>query len=188
VSGKPCDACGTYNDMHDGRFHALSDRVKKLENVSVKYEPPSVVAMPPGTSFTLTGKTELPALRMVIAPNRFLIATEIEAELLRARELYPDSIRLPDGVATCHARVTYRRMAQAWCERATREGILTHTDVFDEEVSEALDARSLADLRKELIQVGAMTVKWLEHIDERLAAGEVNTAANKQELKGGSNG
>ncbi len=183
MSGKPCEDCGTWNDMHDGRFHALSDRVKKLENVSVKYEPPIMKELPAGTVIrAVRGE----ATHAVMTPMRFSIAMEIEAELLRARKLYPDSIRLPDGVATCHARVTYRRMAQAWCERATREGILTHTDVFDEEVAEALDARSLADLRKELIQVGAMTVKWLEHIDERLAAGEVNTAANKQELKGGS--
>ena len=108
------------------------------------------------------------------------VLQDILAELGRAAQLYPDCVRLPDGVATSHSRETYRKMAQAWCDRAYREGILTHADVFEEEVSEALDARSLADLRKELIQCGAMILKWVLHVDERLAAGDTDTVSSNQ--------
>lgn len=113
---------------------------------------------------------------------------DISRELARAAKRYPDCVRLPDGVATSHARETYRKMAQAWCDRAYREGILTHADVYEEEVAEVLDARSLAELRKELVQVGAMTLKWLLHVDERLAAGETSTVASNDKPKGDADG
>jgi len=118
--------------------------------------------------------------RSMVTTSQAEIVRDIVAELDRAKGLHPNSMRLPDGVATSHSRETYRKMAQSWCDRADREGILTHADVFEEEVAEALDARSLADLRKELVQCGAMVLKWLLHIDEWLAAGETATVPSSR--------
>ncbi len=63
-------------------------------------------------------------------------------------------------------------MARNACNRAHREGRLTHAHVFEEEACEVLNAQTPEDLRKELVQVGAMCLKWVLDIDGR-AAGSV---------------
>jgi hypothetical protein len=50
------------------------------------------------------------------------------------------------------------------------EGRLTHTYVFDEKTVEVLAAETDEDIRKELVQVGAMCLKWVADIDARQKA------------------
>lgn len=51
------------------------------------------------------------------------------------------------------------------CEAAAKEGHLAWKHILEEEVQEVNNARTLIDLRKELIQVAAVAVAWVESID-----------------------
>jgi len=104
------------------------------------------------------------------------IAEEMYAERLRQRELYPDSEHLPDGTGG-GGRETWERIARLGCDRADREGRLTHTEVFDEETAEVMAATDPVELRKELVQVGAVVCKWIADIDSRVAKGSPDLAA-----------
>lgn len=94
------------------------------------------------------------------------IHEEIETELARALAKYPDCASLPDGTGGA-GRKTYETIARNACDRAYREGRLTHAHVFEEETSEVLAAEDPTSLRKELVQVGAMIVKWVRDIDRK---------------------
>lgn len=100
--------------------------------------------------------------------KRQQLAEEIFAELDRAISLWPDSVKLPDGTGG-GGRKTWEAIAKASCDRAHREGRLTHTHVFDEETAEVMAAETPEELRQELVQVGAMVVKWLLDLDSRRA-------------------
>ncbi len=95
------------------------------------------------------------------------IFDEIESELARAVAKYPDCERLPDGTGDCNARITYRAIAQNACDRAYREGRLTHAHVLEEEIAEVMAESDPVALRKELIQSAAMILKWLRDLDGR---------------------
>lgn len=97
------------------------------------------------------------------------ILAEMFVELIRARDLYPDSMSMPNGTGG-GGRRTWETIARNSCERAYREGRLTHAEVFDEEAAEVLAAETDEELRKELVQVGAMCLKWVADIDARKAA------------------
>jgi hypothetical protein len=59
---------------------------------------------------------------------------------------------------------------RARCELASALGIVSYADILLEEVAEAMDECSLDNttaLRKELIQVAAVAVAWVECIDRR---------------------
>lgn len=96
------------------------------------------------------------------------IFTEISAERERQDAKYPDCISLPDGTGG-GGRKTWESIARHACDRAHREGRLTHAHIFDEEASEVLAETDPAKLRAELVQVAAVAVKWLEDIDRRAA-------------------
>lgn len=91
---------------------------------------------------------------------------EFAAELARASDLHPGTFRLPDGTGG-GGRKTWETIAKNSCDRAAREGRLTHTHVFDEETAEVMAAETTEDLRKELVQSGAMSLKWILDIDSR---------------------
>lgn len=97
------------------------------------------------------------------------ILEEFERELIRAAKLHPHSLRLPDGAPTSGHK-TYETIARNSCERAHREGRLTHADVFEEEAAEVLAAETVAERRRELVQVAAMCLKQIWDIDTRKAA------------------
>jgi NTP pyrophosphatase (non-canonical NTP hydrolase) len=94
------------------------------------------------------------------------IAADVLAERRRQRKRYPTSERMPDGTGG-GGRETWARIAKNACERADREGRLTHADVFDEETGEVLEATDPDKLETELIQVAAVCFKWIEDLRER---------------------
>ena len=98
------------------------------------------------------------------------ILKEFMYELRRAEELHPNTSNIPHGVGGS-GRVTYTKIAQASCDRAHKEGRLTHTHVHEEESAESYSAKTRKELRKELVQVGAMTLKWISAIDREVEAG-----------------
>ena len=110
--------------------------------------------------------TEAPDVSVAMAHKWRHILAEMFVELVRARRLYPDSMSMPNGTGG-GGRRTWEAIARNSCERADREGRLTHAHVFDEEASEVLAADTDAELRKELVQVGAVCLKWIADIDAR---------------------
>ncbi len=94
------------------------------------------------------------------------ISRDILDERLRQAEKWADCESLPDGTGGA-GRPTYEAIARAACDRAYREGRLTHAHVFEEEASEVLAETDPEKLREELIQVAAICVKWLADLDRR---------------------
>lgn len=77
---------------------------------------------------------------------------------------------LPDGTGTmAWARygIPSASTARRVCDEATRAGEVKWAHVLLEEVSEALHERNPARLRAELVQVAAVAVQWVEHLDRR---------------------
>lgn len=76
---------------------------------------------------------------------------------------------LPDGVGGPHrdiAEITARER----CEKRHHEGKLTWLDILEEEMAEVAACSANTDsLRKELIQVAATAVRWIEDIELRKA-------------------
>jgi len=73
---------------------------------------------------------------------------------------------LPDGTGDATAQL-YASIARQRCDERTEAGVVTWADVLMEEVLEALAESDVTALRAELVQVAAVAVKWIEHIDER---------------------
>lgn len=94
------------------------------------------------------------------------IIDEIEAERARQRAKYPDCESLPDGTGG-GGYETWRTIAQNSCDRAYREGRITHAYIFEEEVQEVLAETDPAKLRVELVQVAALCFKWISDLDRR---------------------
>lgn len=77
---------------------------------------------------------------------------------------------LPDGTSTetfSMLRDAYQRL----CQHAAGEGVVTWSDIFLEEVYEAMAEEDDDPLRKELIQVAAVCVAWVQDIDSRSVGG-----------------
>jgi hypothetical protein len=53
------------------------------------------------------------------------------------------------------------------CDASFKQGHGTWAHILGEEFAEALDERQPASLRKELVQVAAVAVAWVEAIDRR---------------------
>lgn len=104
-----------------------------------------------------------------MTPERF--ANAVEAELASANEKHPGTEDLPDdGWFNPGARRTWESIARLSYERAKHDGRLTFAHIFDEESAEVLAASAAGDvegLKKELIQVSAMCLKWLRAIERR---------------------
>lgn len=77
---------------------------------------------------------------------------------------HPNGVRPP----LAHER---RRQLQEECGQADEEGATTWRHILDEEWAEALDALDNPEaLRKELVQVAAVSTAWIECIDRRIHA------------------
>lgn len=101
---------------------------------------------------------------MVIFVKR--LADEVVEERRRQILKWPDCERLPDGTGGA-GRPTYETIAKNSCDRAHREGRLTHAHVFEEECMEVLNATEPDKLRVELVQVMSVCAKWIADIDGR---------------------
>lgn len=74
-----------------------------------------------------------------------------------------DPITGADVVASAKGREeAMRALCEEWKDRY---GVGNFALILDEEVSEAFAATTVVDLRKELIQVAAVAVKWVEYLD-----------------------
>lgn len=96
--------------------------------------------------------------------HRADIYAEIEAERLRQNELHPSTYNLPDGTGG-GGRETWRTIATNSCDRAVRENRATFAHILDEEASEVLAETDQIKLREELVQLGAVCVRWIEKLD-----------------------
>ena len=101
---------------------------------------------------------------------RAKIFAEISAERDRQDVIHPGTTQIPDGTGG-GGYETREAIAKHSCDRATREGRLTHAHVFEEEAAEVMAATDPVKLRKELIQVAAVAVKWVEELDRRAREG-----------------
>jgi hypothetical protein len=93
-------------------------------------------------------------------------AFEVKTERLYQQQKWADCERLPDGTGGA-GRPTYERIAKLACDRAYREGRVTHAHIFEEEAMEVLNATERPKLRKELVQVMAVCEKWIRDLDLR---------------------
>lgn len=75
----------------------------------------------------------------------------------------------PDG--TFRAFERRADMARQECEERFASGCGTWRDILLEEVYEALAESNPAKLRKELVQIAAVAVAWMEAIDRRVDSG-----------------
>lgn len=91
---------------------------------------------------------------------------EIVAERARAAAKFPNAQRIPDGTGGA-GRKTYETIARNACDRAQREGRLTHAHVLEEEAAEVLAAESVPALRVELIQLASACLGWVMDLDSR---------------------
>lgn len=98
------------------------------------------------------------------------IFEEVHLERERQDKKYPDCVHLPDGTGGA-GRDLLRQLAQALCDRAQRDGKLTHMHILEEEFTEAMAETNQTNLRKELVQIAAVAVKWIEDLDHRRAGG-----------------
>jgi len=115
------------------------------------------------------------------------ILGEVAAEHDRACAKYPDCVSLPDGTGLTGAAKHALAIARHACERAYREGTLTHAHILEEEFWEAMCETDPAKLRAELVQVAAMAAKWVADLDRKGAGaickrGGCNNAAEPKPL------
>jgi len=73
--------------------------------------------------------------------------------------------RHPDGTSQTLKYVAVA--CQADCQKAAEQDRVTWRLILEEEVAEALAEVDPAALRKELVQVAAVAVAWIEDIDSR---------------------
>lgn len=106
------------------------------------------------------------------------VLREVRAERAQQDEKFPNqdipdgtgdviSMQDPSGVAWSRAWVRDRERDAT--DAAAKRGDLTWRHVLSEEFHEAVAERDVEALRKELIQVAAVAVRWIEHIDGRSA-------------------
>ena len=116
--------------------------------------------------------------------NRQAIIQEIVKEA-DAGEAKHGPFHYPDGTRAGGMRLHRREMSQLSCDRAAREGELTAAKVLEEEVDEVLAEEDKVKLRKELLQVAAVSLKWIEKLDQEDAAANYTvTVSNNCPLVG----
>lgn len=62
-------------------------------------------------------------------------------------------------------RIPTEELAKDLCEEAARVGVTTWAHIAVEELSEAVSAPNDTERRKELIQLAAVVVSWIECLD-----------------------
>ncbi len=100
------------------------------------------------------------------AEETTLVLNDVFAERERQEAKFPDQSDLPDGTGTEHSK-TVADLARSACDDAARCKTLTWKHILREEYAEAMAETELPKLRKELIQVAAVAVKWVEWLDRR---------------------
>lgn len=100
--------------------------------------------------------------------RRLHIFGEIVTERQRQNVLFPNELTLPYVLEPSGGRKTWETIARHACDRAQREGRLTHDHILDEETAECLAAETRADKRKEAVQAAASFVKLIEQIDREI--------------------
>jgi hypothetical protein len=94
-----------------------------------------------------------------------LILAEVLGERARQDEKWGEQNH-PNGTGGSN----YHGLAETYrtvCQDAAAAGECTYADILLEEVYEAMEERDPVRLRKELVQVAAVAVQWIEAIDRR---------------------
>ena len=76
------------------------------------------------------------------------------------------------GVPVVREDISYgisERAQRAACERASREGKMSHMAIILEELAEVVHAKDAAAMREELVQTAACLVKAIEAVDYQAA-------------------
>lgn len=97
---------------------------------------------------------------------RCSILAEIDDERARQDEKWGDQSHLPDGTGQPVA-ATIALYAKEACDQATEEGTLTWADILEEEAWEVFAEEDETNLERELIQVAAVAVAWVEALRKR---------------------
>lgn len=98
------------------------------------------------------------------SPNMGTILTQIAEERQRQHEQWGRQSH-PDGTGEEYA--VWADAAREVCDREHRAGTGTWAHILAEEFFEAMAEDDTEKLRKELIQVAAVAVSWVEDIDRR---------------------
>ena len=96
---------------------------------------------------------------MVDGAHLLSLFAEVAAERERQVKAWPDCEHLPDGTGG-GGRETWMTIAKNSCDRAYREGRLTHAHVAEEEFAEVLAEEDPKKLRIEIVQAMAVLAKW----------------------------
>lgn len=99
-----------------------------------------------------------------MASNLFNVLGDVVEERLRQDEKWGEQNH-PDGTAQPGSKETADDMRDL-CNANAKAGVLTWTDILDEEIAEAY-AETDTKLRTELVQTAAVVVAWIEAIDRR---------------------
>ncbi len=94
-----------------------------------------------------------------------LVADEVVAERARQDGRWGEQNH-PDGTGS-PAQIATGASTRQDCEAAAARGRLTWCDVLREEVAEAFAESDPQLLRAELVQVAAVAMAWVEHLDRR---------------------
>ncbi|HEU5472720.1 MAG TPA: hypothetical protein VFV67_18895 [Actinophytocola sp.] len=93
------------------------------------------------------------------------VLDDITAERESQYTLWSFQHQMPDGTGPQWTNLA--DTARRECEHASETGQLSWRHVLVEEVAEALAEADPARLRRELVQVAAVAVQWLQAIDHR---------------------
>lgn len=74
----------------------------------------------------------------------------------------------PDGTSLSLEHTAAREAARQECDLAAAAGAVTWRHILNEEVREAFAETSVEALRRELVQVAAVAVAWIEDLDRRV--------------------
>lgn len=110
-----------------------------------------------------------------MAPSllRFALSA-VAAERMRQDLKFGANRDFPDGTGTDPAGdVELRELAQKNCDEAFRAGEGTWRHILEEEFLEAMAETDEVKLEKELVQVAAVAVAWVEALQARRAIGKV---------------
>jgi hypothetical protein len=97
--------------------------------------------------------------------NTLSVLTEVADERAAQDEKFGSIQNIPDGTGPDLVR-SYRL---AGLRHKNDRGEATFLSVLEEEIEEAALEDDPVKLRAELVQVAAVAVKWIEHIDRRSA-------------------
>ena len=93
------------------------------------------------------------------------IGTDVARERLRQVEKWGEQNH-PDGTGGSNTEILVQ-LARDAADSAAKAGKLTWLDILREETEEAAAEVDPEKLRAELVQVAAVAVAWIEHIDRR---------------------